>query len=342
MKTTEDRVREVVDSILLDYQKGRDIDKAAVYNQPDQDAVHQIVRKMMRIIFPGYYRDKNVKVYNLDSNLTVWIEDVIYNLTKQISLVLKYQNSNSNEAQANDDPAQLCVAKGGDTWECTTQKDAIIEAKARQIAIEFCGQIPKLREYIDTDLEATLQGDPAALNKDEIVLSYPGLMASTINRMAHELFLLDVPLIPRMMTEYAHSKTGIDIHPGATIGKYFFIDHGTGVVVGSTTVIGDHVKIYQGVTLGALSTSGGQKLRGKKRHPTIEDNVTIYSGASILGGETVIGANSVIGSNAFITSSIPAGTRVTIKNQELVYKNGDGELMEPQDLKQDDTWFYII
>ncbi|HBE07458.1 MAG TPA: serine acetyltransferase, partial [Lachnospiraceae bacterium] len=148
----------------------------------------------------------------------------------------------------------------------------------------------------------------------------------------------------RMMTEYAHSITGIDIHPGATIGKYFFIDHGTGIVVGSTTKIGNHVKVYQGVTLGALSTSGGQKLRGKKRHPTIEDNVTIYSGASILGGETVIGENSVIGSNAFITASIPAGTRVTIKNQELSFRQGKGgeTSIEKNDLDQDETWFYII
>ena len=180
-----------------------------------------------------------------------------------------------------------------------------------------------IREYIDTDIQATFDGDPAAYDKGEIVLSYPGLLATTINRVAHELFLLRVPLIPRMMTEYAHSETGIDIHPGATIGKYFMIDHGTGVVVGETSIIGEHVKVYQGVTIGALSTKGGQTLKGIKRHPTIEDHVTIYSGASILGGETVIGSNSVIGSNCFITTSIPEGTRVTIRNQELQYKNGD-------------------
>ena len=143
------------------------------------------------------------------------------------------------------------------------------------------------------------------------------MYAITVNRLAHELYLLNVPLIPRIMTEHAHSKTGIDIHPGATIGKYFFIDHGTGIVVGETTEIGEHVKIYQGVTLGALSTRGGQSLRNKKRHPTIEDYVTIYSGASILGGQTVIGNNVVIGGNAFITSSVEPGTRVSVKNQEL-------------------------
>ena len=145
-----------------------------------------------------------------------------------------------------------------------------------------------------------------------------------------------------MMTEYAHSITGIDIHPGATIGRYFCLDHGTGVVVGSTTIIGDHVKVYQGVTIGALSTAAGQALHGVKRHPTIEDNVTIYSGASILGGQTIIGEGSVIGSNAFITKSVPAGTRVTIRNQELVLKDKNGTIIEKNDLDQSDAWFYVI
>ena len=171
-------------------------------------------------------------------------------------------------------------------------------------------------------MQAAYDGDPAAYSKDEVILAYPGIQAIAINRIAHELFLLEVPLIPRIMTEYAHSITGIDIHPGATIGKYFFIDHGTGIVVGETTVIGEHVKIYQGVTLGALSTKGGQKLRNKRRHPTIEDNVTIYAGASILGGDTVVGADSVVGSNVFITKSIQPGTRISVKNQELQIKLG--------------------
>jgi len=171
-------------------------------------------------------------------------------------------------------------------------------------------------------LEAAYDGDPAAFNKPEIIFSYPGLYAIMVNRIAHELYLLNVPLLPRIMTEYAHTKTGIDIHPGATLGKYFFIDHGTGIVIGETTEIGDNVKIYQGVTLGALSTRDGQKLHGKKRHPTIEDNVTIYAGASILGGNTVIGHDTVIGGNAFITTSIPCYTRVSIKAQELEYKQG--------------------
>ncbi|MBO7452928.1 MAG: serine acetyltransferase, partial [Clostridiales bacterium] len=156
-------------------------------------------------------------------------------------------------------------------------------------------------------------------------LSYPGFYAISVNRIAHELFLLQVPIIPRMMTEHAHSITGIDIHPGATIGKYFFIDHGTGIVIGETTEIGEHVKIYQGVTLGGLSTRGGQKLHGKKRHPTIGNNVTIYSGASILGGETIIGDDVVVGGNTFIVNSVEKGTRVSARKQELKFRSNNSK-----------------
>ena len=301
-----EEVNKLVHLLLEDYESGRDIDKMAIYDQPDQESVKAITQKLLRILYPGYYRERVYKSYNAYGNLTVLIEDVIYNLSKQIAIVLKYSTH------------------------AATTDEVKIQEQAYCIALTFCNKIPIVREYVNTDIEATYQGDPAAYNKDEIVLSYPGLLATTINRLAHELFLLNVPLIPRMMTEYAHSVTGIDIHPGATIGRYFFIDHGTGVVIGSTTSIGDYVKIYQGVTLGALSTSGGQALHGKKRHPTIEDNVTIYSGASILGGNTRIGKNSVVGSNAFLTKSIPEGTRVTIKNQELQFKSDDGSILEKE------------
>lgn len=301
-----EEVNKLVHLLLEDYESGRDIDKMAIYDQPDQESVKAITQKLLRILYPGYYRERVYKSYNAYGNLTVLIEDVIYNLSKQIAIVLKYSTH------------------------AATTDEVKIQEQAYCIALTFCNKIPIVREYVNTDIEATYQGDPAAYNKDEIVLSYPGLLATTINRLAHELFLLNVPLIPRMMTEYAHSVTGIDIHPGATIGRYFFIDHGTGVVIGSTTSIGDYVKIYQGVTLGALSTSGGQALHGKKRHPTIEDNVTIYSGASILGGNTRIGKNSVVGSNAFLTKSIPEGTRVTIKNQELQFKSEDGSILEKE------------
>ena len=199
---------------------------------------------------------------------------------------------------------------------------------AGDICLTFFEQIPKVRAMIDTDIQATYDGDPASFDIAEVILSYPGLYATSVNRIAHELYLLKVPLIPRMMTEIAHSSTGIDINPGATIGPYFMIDHGTGVVIGETAEIGEHVKIYQGVTIGALSLRGGQTLRGQKRHPTIEDRVTIYSGASILGGKTVIGHDAVIGSNVFITQSVGPGTRVMVKNQELVYQNDREALFE--------------
>ena len=180
-------------------------------------------------------------------------------------------------------------------------------------------KLPEVQLMLLKDVQAGFDGDPAAKTKDEIIFCYPGLYAITVFRIAHELFVLNIPMIPRIMTEHAHSITGIDIHPGATIGKYFFIDHGTGIVIGETTIIGEYVKVYQGVTIGALSTSGGQSLKGKKRHPTIGNNVTIYSGASILGGDTVIGDNVVVGGNTFITKSIEKGTKVTNKEQELLY-----------------------
>ncbi len=288
----EHEISQITKSILDDYGTGRNIDKMDLFNQPSKEEIIAIVEDLLKIVYPGYYRDRSYKIYNIKSNSTVTIEDVAYHLNKQILLALKYTAKEENDVEK-------------------------LTEQAEKDTVTFLKKIPDVRAMLETDLEAAFQGDPAAKYRDEIILSYPGMFAITVNRLAHELFLPEVPLIPRIMTEYAHSITGIDIHPGATIGKYFFIDHGTGVVVGETTVIGDRVKIYQGVTLGALSTRGGQKLRDVRRHPTIEDDVTIYSGASILGGETVVGKNSVIGSNVFITSSIPADTKVSMKDQDL-------------------------
>ena len=288
----EHEISQITKSILDDYGTGRNIDKMDLFNQPSKEEIIAIVEDLLKIVYPGYYRDRSYKIYNIKSNSTVTIEDVAYHLNKQILLALKYTAKEENDVEK-------------------------LTEQAEKDTVTFLKKIPDVRAMLETDLEAAFQGDPAAKYRDEIILSYPGMFAITVNRLAHELFLLEVPLIPRIMTEYAHSITGIDIHPGATIGKYFFIDHGTGVVVGETTVIGDRVKIYQGVTLGALSTRGGQKLRDVRRHPTIEDDVTIYSGASILGGETVVGKNSASGSNVFITSSIPADTKVSMKDQDL-------------------------
>ncbi len=321
INSIEKEIKGIVADILDDYQNERGIDKMDLFGQPDKEIIIDIVEKLIKIVYPGYSRNKSYRLYNVEHHLSILIEDVMYNLNKQICIALRYSE------------------------EYRDQTEEIRRVAAEQISISFFKKIPAIREYIDTDLQAAYDGDPAAYYYEEIILSYPGLLAITINRLAHELWNLKVPLIPRIMTEYAHSITGIDIHPGATIGRYFFIDHGTGIVVGETTEIGDNVKIYQGVTLGALSTRGGQSLRGAKRHPTIEDNVTIYSGASILGGETVIGKGAIIGSNAFITASIKPGMRVSIKNHELRMKPGkDAMPQKPEKMYpgQDDSWVYNI
>ena len=298
MKQTEDtEIHKVVDRIISDYEDDRTVNKIDIYNQPDKKAIEDIVKKLLKILYPGYFNDKVYKIYSLKNNMSATIEDVIFHLKKQIVIALKY-----------------CREEDAD-------KEEELENKAKKITLEFMNQIPYIRSVLETDIEAAYEGDPAAESKDEIIFSYPGLYAISIYRIAHELIRLNAPMIPRIMTEYAHGITGIDIHPGAVIGKYFFIDHGTGIVIGETTEIGEHVKIYQGVTLGGLSTSGGQKLKGKKRHPTIGNHVTIYSGASILGGETVIGDDVVVGGNTFIVNSVEKGKRVSAKKQELKYSN---------------------
>ena len=296
MTPIQQQIEQLVDAILEDYRSGRDIDKIDGLRRPDKDAVIDIIDKLRRIVFPGYFRDKNYRMYNPKHNLSMLMEDVMINLGKQISLA--YQSTGMEETEA--------------------------IRKAESVTLEFFRRIPEVRALVQTDLQASYDGDPAATGMAEIIFAYPGLFAITVYRLAHVLYTLKVPMLPRIMTEHAHSTTGIDIHPGATVGKYFFIDHGTGIVIGETTVIGENVKLYQGVTLGALSTRGGQSLRGKRRHPTIEDNVTIYAGASVLGGDTVIGQSSVVGSNAFITESIPPCTTVTIKNQQLQLKTRSG------------------
>lgn len=301
MATMEQQAERLVDIILEDYRNGRSIDRMDPFAHPDKEVVIDMIGKLMRIIFPGFSRDKNYRIYNSRHNLSMLIEDVMYNLNKQLCIVFRTMLGETDAVQ-----------------------------KAQDVSLQFFGAIPELRAVIQTDVDAFYEGDPAAYSTDEIVYCYPGMFAITVYRLAHVLYTLGVPLLPRMMTEHAHSVTGIDINPGATIGKYFFIDHGTGIVVGETTVIGDHVKIYQGVTLGALTTRGGQSLRGKRRHPTIEDNVTIYAGASILGGATTIGRDCVIGSNVFITNSIPPCTTVSVKSQELqIRQRGCENCLEP-------------
>ncbi len=312
----EKEISEIVRNIYKDMEGGKTIDGLTVANSPDKDEVRELVNALFRIVFPGYFRDRSVSTYSPEYTLAVTIEDCFCRLHKQVTLALT-----------------LFVKKG-------TMDDESREEEGYRLCKRFFERIPAVRELIESDLIAAFDGDPAAACMEEIILAYPGLMAITVYRIAHELHKLHVPVLPRLMTEYAHSETGIDIHPGAEIGRHFFIDHGTGIVVGETSIIGNNVKIYQGVTIGALSTRGGQKLSGKKRHPTICDNVTIYANASILGGETVIGENTVIGGNTFITRSIDANTRVSMKNLEMEYRTA-GE-RHAEEISQGNEWYYII
>ena len=287
----EVRVNGLVDTLISDYGKGRDIDIAEAFIPIDRQEIVKIIDQLRSIIFPGYFKSACYRSYTARSRLSMQLEDVMFRLTKQIALALKYLP------------------------EYTDKDEEGLLHRAEEISLAFFERMPAIRALVQGDLQAAYEGDPAAFNKPEIIFSYPGFYAINVNRIAHELYLLGVPMLPRIMTEHAHAQTGIDIHPGATLGKNFFIDHGTGIVIGETAVIGNNVKIYQGVTVGALSTRGGQKLSGVKRHPTIEDDVTVYAGASILGGDTVIGKGSVIGGNAFITCSIAPNSRVTVKGQ---------------------------
>lgn len=296
MTDFENKIESLVNLIKDDYRQNRVIDKLDIFQQPSKGEIIKILNKLQSIMYPGYFRNNVYKFYTIGNNMSMLLEDALFNLIKQTNLVLK-QDMRYKEMPADK-----------------------IEKISREKIMIFMDKIPLIREYLNTDIEAAYLGDPAAYSKEEIIFSYPGLYAIFVNRIAHQLYKLDIPVIPRIMTEYAHGLTCIDIHPGAAIGKYFFIDHGTGVVIGETTIIGDNVKIYQGVTLGALSTNGGQKLKNIKRHPTLGNNVTVYSGTSILGGDTVIGNNVVIGGNCFIISSVSEGSKVVMKPFEMIYK----------------------
>ena len=327
-------IQETICGIMKDYGKNRPIDSMNALSEPDKKIINGITDRLFQVVYPGYFQDRTYRYYEIRNHLTITMEDIAYHLSKQVANSLKRE-----QLKERFDEIVLVQSEADELLSDEEIQD--IEDKAEKITIEFFRRIPVIREYLDTDLEAFFDGDPAAENRDEIILCYPGFYAITVYRMAHELYRMEVPMLPRIMTEYAHTQTGIDINPGATIGKYFFIDHGTGIVIGETTEIGEHVKVYQGVTLGALSTRGGRKLQNKKRHPTIEDNVTIYSGASILGGETVIGRDSIIGGNVFITSSVEAGTRVSVKNQELRFDK-DKKQLTAVDTESSDVWYYVI
>lgn len=275
---------------------------------PSKESIVEIIDKLKEILFPGYFNRQKLDPVNMRYSLGQTTAVIYDMLCQQICHSIKHDCFRYNQACS----------------DC--------EQQGHRKALEFLDSIPELQKILGTDVRATYDGDPAARSYDEIIFSYPGILAITVYRAAHRLHLLDIPIIPRIMTEYAHSITGIDIHPGAQIGERFVIDHGTGVVIGETTEIGENVRIYQGVTLGALSLpeGAGDKYRGKKRHPTIEDDVIIYSGATILGGDTVIGARSVIGGNVWLTQSVKADTTVIMENPRLVYKNSINPILPGQ------------
>ncbi|MGE4485271.1 MAG: serine O-acetyltransferase [Oscillospiraceae bacterium] len=291
--------RENIDDLVSAIVTGYEISKRSALQPdflPEKDAIIEIIGILRKILFPGYFDKVCVQEGDMKYYVGNLLTTVHQKLQQQICRAL---NHGAAETGGCENPVE----------------------RSCELSFAFLSRIPEIREILLTDVQATMEGDPAACDEHEVIFAYPGIFAISIYRLAHELHLLSVPLIPRIMTEYAHSITGIDIHPGADIGHHFFIDHGTGVVIGETTEIGNYVKIYQGVTLGALSTRGGQSLRGFKRHPTLEDEVTVYSATSILGGESIIGKGAVIGSNAFITKSVPASTRVSIKSPELRFKD---------------------
>jgi serine O-acetyltransferase len=297
----KERLPELTERIVATYHDiGGAIHHLGHCPLPNYEAVIGIVEDLKEIIYPGYRRREGLHLGNVTYHVGDLIESLHDKLTTQIGRALRH------EAGATRRP------------EC--DNDADYEALGQAKAIDFLDQIPALRKMLALDVQAAYEGDPAVNGPDEVIFCYPGLEAVTVYRIAHALYELDAPLIPRMMTEWAHSKTGIDIHPGARIGHHFFIDHGTGVVIGQTCEIGDHVKLYQGVTLGALSfptDADGQIVRGHKRHPTIEDRVVIYANATILGGNTVIGHDSVIGSNVWLTRSVPPRTTVLLEKPNL-------------------------
>ena len=296
-KLTDKKMENLVGEITRTYQGDSGINFIDVSNLPVRDKILEILDLLTELLFPGYTGKRTVT----KSNINYIVIDILYHvyteLSEQIEQAYKYR----------------CRMEKCDTGDCRTMAENATE--------HLLTQLPKIRELLKGDVGAAFDGDPAAKSYEEIVISYPCIIAIATYRIAHELYLKEVPLIPRIMTECAHAKSGIDIHPGAKIGKNFFIDHGTGVVIGETTVIGDNVKIYQGATLGALSfpkDERGRVIKGGRRHPTIEDNVTIYAEATILG-DVVIGKGAVIGGNVWIKESVPAGVTVTTPKADLVY-----------------------
>ncbi|MCP4248242.1 MAG: serine acetyltransferase [bacterium] len=294
-------LNKLVEAVVGSYRTHSDcqhIDRAYL---PARGEVNELIERLMELVYPGFFGRQDLTQHNVAYHVGELLPRVGLLAYRQILKSFCYQQD---------------LEEGAEDADCQEQ--------ARRVAHEFLERLPGVRDTLAGDVQAAYDGDPAALNADEVILAYPGLLAVTVYRLAHVLYELGVPLMARIVSEWAHSKTGVDIHPGARIGRNFFIDHGTGVVIGETTDIGQYVKLYQGVTLGALSfpkDERGRLIRGHKRHPTVDDHVTIYANAIVLGGETHLGAHSVIGGSVFVTSSVPPHSTVTFKPPELKIKD---------------------
>jgi serine O-acetyltransferase len=276
-------ITKLTNELIASYAKVGGINHLDGGNLPSKFAIASITTDLLRLLLPGFFDEKPIQTSELKVEISMLMDSVSGRLEDELAKSIEYKPPGNIPS---DRPRQL----------------------AREITIEFLSTFPEIRKLLKTDVEAAYAGDPAAISQEEVVVAYPFIETIAVQRMAHQLYQRDVTLIPRIMSEWAHSRSGIDLHPGAKIGSHFFIDHGTGTVVGETTIIGNNVKIYHGVTLGAKSTSRVEELRGSKRHPTIENGVTIYPGATILGGETVIGSNSTIGGNVFLIHSVPCNS----------------------------------
>lgn len=290
-------IAEMAEELNKNYSDQKLFDLSLGERLPQKDEIIDFVDELRKVTFPGFFGRENMAYANKKYFAGHKLSLLYDKLFRQIKVALSYKNDAKSYQEITED--------------------------AQEKALGFIRRIPEVQALLCKDVEAEYNGDPAANSREEIIFSYPGLFAIFVYRYAHVLYQMKVPFIPRIMTEYAHGETGIDINPGANIGEYFFIDHGTGIVIGETTDIGNNVKIYQGVTLGALSTRKGQQLSGIKRHPTIEDNVVVYANTTILGGETIIGANSVVAGNTFVTKSIPANTKVASTMPELEIKTSN-------------------
>jgi serine O-acetyltransferase len=293
-------IERVVSGMIASYRRDRRAQHVNRRFLPSRDEILEVVRLLLQLFYPGYVGRQDLTDENLEYHVGTLLSTVREKVQRQIETCLAFAAESEERSEG---------ACGGE---------------ARRITQAFLEGLPAIRGALIDDVQAAYDGDPAASSLDEVILAYPGLLAITVHRIAHELHVMGVPLMPRIMSEWAHSKSGTDIHPGATIGRSFFIDHATGVVVGETTTIGANVKLYQGVTLGALSIpkdARGRVIRDTKRHPTVEDNVTIYANATVLGGETVVGADSIVGGSVFVTTSVPPSSRVALRPPEMTVRS---------------------